>query len=570
MKLQITTSILIFFLAGCGADSKDSEIDKEQDNQDLPQNSGQLLDLTSKNMRNEVAYIPPQCYTDTIDSQDQVYNPCYSCHIPSSEPNYINDGDLQLAYIFPEYAQKNHWENLFKDRTQTVAAIADEEIINYVRRDNYKNERGEIILANVLANVPSGWDFNKDGVWSGYTPDSYFNFDGEGFDRNPDGEITGWRAFAYTPFLGTFWPTNGSTDDVLIRLSDVFRYDENGEQDLTVYKLNLAIVESLIKRKNIMIDSVDERKYGVDLDKNGRLATAEKITYDWAPLEGRSMSFVGQARLEQEAGKVHLAAGLFPEGTEFLHSVRYIDIKDDGGIAIAPRMKELRYAKKIGWQTYAELEAAAMAEIKEKSDFPDRLKEYIGDVEKGISNNQGWVYQGFIEDANGELRPQTFEETVFCMGCHGTIGATTDGVFAFPRKLNGSAFQQGWYHWAQKDLKGLTDPIRSDGKAEYAWYLEQNGAGDEFRSNEEVINKFFTQDGKLLPDAIARLANDITYLINPSTARALLLNKAYKTIVEEQSFVAGRDATITPMQNIHKKRVREDQPTGIETIITGP
>lgn len=566
MKLHITTFMLIFFLTGCSADS---EINDAQHNPGLPQNSGQLLDLTSKNMRNEAAYIPPQCYTKTIDSQGKAHNPCYSCHIPSTEPNYLNDGDLQLAYIFPEYANKNHWENLFKDRSQAVAAIEDEEIISYVRRDNYKNGPGEITLANVLAKVPPGWDFNKDGVWSGYTPDSYFNFDGEGFDRNPDGEVTGWRAFAYTPFLGTFWPTNGSTDDVLIRLSDIFRYDEKGQQDLTVYKLNLAIVESLIRRKDIMIGSVDERKYGVDLDKNGRLATTEKITYDWAPLEGRNMSYVGRARLGQKVGKVHLAAGLFPEGTEFLHSVRYIDIKDDGGIAIAPRMKELRYAKKFGWQTYTELEMAALAEIKEDSDFPDRLGEYIGDVEKGISNNQGWVYQGFIEDANGDLRPQTYEETVFCMGCHGTIGATTDSIFSFPRKLDSTAFQQGWYHWTQKDLTGLADPIRSDGKAEYAYYLEQNAAGDEFRSNEEVINKFFAQDGKLLPDAIAQLANDITYLLYPSTARALLMNKAYKTIVEEQSFVAGRDATITPVQNIHK-RVREDQPTGIETIITGP
>ncbi len=67
--------------------------------------------------------------------------------------------------------------------------------------------------------------------WSGYTPDCYFNFDDEGFDREYNGTYTGWRAFAYYPFLGTFWPTNGSTDDVLIRLSDSFRKKAGGEED---------------------------------------------------------------------------------------------------------------------------------------------------------------------------------------------------------------------------------------------------------------------------------------------------------------------------------------------------
>src|SRR3546814_10725129 len=42
------------------------------------------------------------------------------------------------------------------------------------------------------------------------------------------------------------------------------------------------------------------------------------------------MHYVGRARREQDAGRVHAAAGLFPEGTEFLHSVRYLDIAGDG------------------------------------------------------------------------------------------------------------------------------------------------------------------------------------------------------------------------------------------------
>ena len=50
-----------------------------------------------------------------------------------------------------------------------------------------------------------------------------FDFDDEGFDHAPDGTPTGWRAFAYMPLPSTFWPANGSTDDVLIRLPEAYR-----------------------------------------------------------------------------------------------------------------------------------------------------------------------------------------------------------------------------------------------------------------------------------------------------------------------------------------------------------
>jgi len=39
---------------------------------------------------------------------------------------------------------------------------------------------------------------------------------------------------------------------------------------------------------------------------------------------------------------------------------------------------------------------------------------------------QAWVYAGFIEDANGQLRPQRYEERVFCVSCHGGIGGNRD------------------------------------------------------------------------------------------------------------------------------------------------
>jgi hypothetical protein len=527
-------------------------------------------DLTSKMMLNEAAYIPSQCYTKTEDEDGSVHNPCYSCHIASKAPNYSDDSDLQLTYSFPEYANTNHWKNLFNNNEPNINLISDESILNYVRENNYLDKKGRIKLAKKLADIPKEWDFDADGQWSGFTPDCYYNFDEQGFDRTPQNQYTGWRAFAYTPFLGTFWPTNGSTDDVLIRLGKAFRSREDGSESIEVYKINLAIVEAVIRRNDVAIDPVDEALYNVDLNKNGIIDTAKMIHYDWAPQEDRTMSYVGQAKQQQAQGTLHLAAGLFPETTEFLHSVRYIDMDGNGKTKMAARMKELRYAKKSAWLTYSELKLSHDHEVKEKNDFPDRLEQFIGDVEAGLSNGKGWIYQGFIEDIKGELRPQTYEETVFCMGCHSNLGATTDNIFSFPRKLSArNTYQRGWYHWRQKDLKNTSEPLRSDGQSEYTYYLKNNSAGDEFRENNEIIDRFFDKSGTLIPDEIEKLHRDITHLLFPSNKRALILDKAYRHIVEEQSFIDGRDTIITPLHNLHHN-VIDAQPSGVEVILTGP
>jgi hypothetical protein len=530
--------------------------------------AGLAMDLRATGLHNPQAYIPSQCYTKTEDEEGRVHNPCYACHVESRRPNYINDADLQQAYAFPDRAFSNRWTNLFEDRGAAVDAQSDQAILAYVRQDNYLDADGEPRLASILAEPPAGWDFDGDGRWDGYVPDSYFQLDERGFDRDPEGRYTGWRAFAYYPFLGTFWPTNGSTDDVLIRLAPELREDENGTFDPDAYRLNLTIVEAVVKEKNVAMDPVDESRFGVDLDKDGVIGTASQVTYDWAPLEGRTMSYVGRALVRQRAGELKLAAGLYPLGTELLHSVRYIDVTDDG-IALAPRLKELRYARKVSWRTYAQLEEQALAELKESHDFPDRLRLVRGDVEHGVSNDQGWVYQGFIEDAGGDLRPQTFEESVFCVGCHGGVGATRDGVFSFHRKLDHRAHQQGWYHWTQEGIQGLPEPRRADGRFEYTAYLEENGAGDELRENDEVRERFFTSDGALDPEAVDRLHQDIGHLLLPSRERALTLNKAYRAIVQDQDFVHGRDPTVLPAENVHRS-VKEEQPTGVTEPVPGP
>jgi hypothetical protein len=535
--------------------------------QDIAQES--RLPLTSKTLFNTAAYIPPQCYTKTEDKHGKVHNPCYTCHTASRRPNYTSDADLQLAYAFPETPGTNHWKNLFRDRTQAVAGISDKEIRDYIRSSNYFDGQGRIKLATRLADLPQEWDYNGNGHWDGFVPDVWFDFDAQGFDRNPDGEYTGWRAFAYYPFPGTFWPTNGSTDDVLIRLPEAFRTNLDGKFDITVYKTNLAIVEAMIKEQDVYIDPVDEAAVGnVDLDKDGKIGTANRVTYDWAPREERFMWYAGKASVLQKDDKVHLAAGLYPEGTEFLHTVRYIDVNGAGDNLLAPRMKEVRYALKRFWVDYSKLAQKSGGEIKEKHDFPNRLKTVRGNMEVGASNGQAWAYTGFIEDDAGDLRPQSYEELVFCVGCHGGIGGNRDGIFSFGRKFGHDAYRQGWYHWTQKSLKDTPERLRSDGRHEYSYYLEVNGAGDEFRGNEEILNRFFTPDGKPDPAELSLLHTDISRLLFASERRATILNKAYWTIVREQRFTEGRDATVKPVGNVHDK-IEPGTLTGVESTVLG-
>ncbi|HSP78377.1 MAG TPA: hypothetical protein VLQ93_07605, partial [Myxococcaceae bacterium] len=516
-------------------------------------------------------YIPPQCYTKTRGESGRVHNPCFVCHQASLRPNYLEDGDVQEVYTLPGPALRNPWTNLFVDRRQAVAAMPDEELLAYVRQSNYFAEDGSLLLPAALEKPPAAWDANGNGKWDGWVPDVRFHFDEHGFDRLPDGGYTGWRAFGYYPFPGTFWPTNGSFGDVLIRLPEPFRQDAEGKFDVATYALNLAITEALIARRDVEIPPTDEKKLGVDLDGDGKQGTARRVKYQWVLGKGTPLKWVGRAQALQQARQVHLAAGLFPEGTEFAHGVYYLDVVD-GRPTPARRMKELRYMVKRGWMSYGDHELAATRELLEAEKKPDETRAVIGNGEVGVGNRAGWSLQGFIEDAQGHLRPQTREESGYCMGCHSGVGATDDSVFSFGRKLPGSEFQGGWFHWSQRDLRGLREPRRADGHYEYTFYLEQNGAGDELRANTEVLTRFFSEDGKLRPEAAEALHADISTLLLPSAERALQLDKAYRLIVREQGFLRGRDATVAPAENVHRDLSGEDVEltTGILEPVAGP
>ena len=440
----------------------------------------------------------------------------------------MNDRGLQAAYSFSDLGLTNHWKNLFEDRSKKVAKIRDSQILEYIDQDNYTE------LAERLRKVKfEGWVPDLKNLQLGALA-----FDKEGFAK--DGSH--WVAFKYKPFPSTFWPTNGSTDDVMIRLPKEFRTDLNGNYSREIYKANLAILEAKIKGvKEMGCLPVDEKKVGVDLNGDGKLTEIKRIT--------NVGSYVGAAHNQNKYRATHL----YPEHTEFLHTVRYLGVKDGGEITVSVRMKEVRYMRK--WVYYSKPVYARRYQLesfeKEAGNLPGY--HYLGD--HGLDNGSGWSISGFIEDRKGRLRFNTYEENLFCMGCHASVGSTIDKTFSFPRKIDGAN------GWGYINLKGMPDaPVKGETRGEIATYMQRAGGGSEFRHNPEMRDRWFKPDGTLDDQKVGQ-AKDVYELIAPSQERALALNKAYKLIVEDQDFIFGRDASITPPKNVHKKIDNESTST---------
>ena len=408
---------------------------------------------------NREAIVPPQCYTQT----GTMYNPCYTCHqdaIPQRE-NVMNDADLQEAYSFSELGMTNHWKNLFEDRTKRVAAISDEAIMNYIAGDNYSE------LASRLRQVDfKGWIPDLGDLHLGADA-----FDDEGFAK--DGSH--WVAFSYKPFPSTFWPTNGSTDDVMIRLPAAFRTDRQGRYQRDVYKANLAIVEAKIKGvAQIGCLPVDETIVERDLNGDGSLTIVTTIT--------ELNAFVGAAE------GAFIDTHLYPAGVEFVHTVRYLGFSPHGEIKPSNRMKEVRYMKK--WRDFAKAVYARQYQLESFEKEAGNLPGYQNLGDRGLDNGNGWSIQGFIEDPTGRLRANTFEESLFCMGCHNSIGSTIDKTFSLARKIDGAA------GWGYLELKGMADaPTQGETRGEIATYLERVGGGSEFRHNDEMAARWFKPMG---------------------------------------------------------------------------
>lgn len=473
---------------------------------------------------NREAIVPPQCYTKT----EAFYNPCYICHQDTVDrrENVMNDRDLQEAYSFSEPGMTNQWKNLFEDRTQRIASIEDSEIIEYVGTNNYSELPARLAAVNFQGWIPDLADLHLGAD----------AFDGEGFAK--DGSH--WVAFNYKPLPSTFWPTNGSTDDVMIRLPAAFRTKLSGEYSSDIYRANLAILEAKIKGvAEIGCLVVDERAVGRDLDGDGSLRTTEMIR--------QLDAYVGAA------ASLYIDTHLYPAGTEFVHTVRYLGVSENGAIGPSRRMKEVRYMKK--WKEFGKAVYARHYQLEQFEKEAGNLPGYQNLGDWGLDNGNGWSIQGFVEDPKGRLRINTFEENLSCMGCHNSIGSTIDKTFSLARKIDGAA------GWGYIELRGMPDvPTQGEERGEIATYLERVGGGSEFRNNDEMYHRWFAKDGSLDRERVAR-ARDVYELITPSRERALALNKAYRTIVEDQDFLYGRDATIVPPRNVYAAINNERSPT---------
>lgn len=475
---------------------------------------------------NSESVIPPQCYTKT----DSVHNPCYVCHqtysssIDSPRPNMMSDGDLQGQYDFSDAGLHNSWKNLFVDRTSLIEKISDEEISAWVETNNYQS-----FIKALEANTEWTGDIPKLNNLA--YPDQAFATNGLALDGSH------WVAFNYKPFPSTFWPTNGSTGDVMIRLDKAFR-EKEGVYSQNIYFTNLALLEIALKDLN-QVSTISTSESAINLDLDGDGILSENIN----TIKRRS-NFVGDAH------NVKLEHMLYPENTEFLHTVRYIALNEEGKPYNAPRMKEVRYMKKVQFKNRQSLSTAYYRESKEKDEEKLPITVQIGD--RGIDNGFGWVINGYIEDKEGHLRQQHEQELAFCNGCHKTVGSTFDQTFSFARKLEG---QEGWGYINLKKMKDSPNMGQEEG--EYLTYMERINGGDEFRQNSEMKNKWFNSDGSINKNKIKQVSS-LYELIMPSASRAQQLNKAYKTIVDQQSYIYGRDANITANTNVLLK-IEEDQ-----------
>lgn len=326
----------------------------------------------------------------------------------------------------------------------------------------------------------------------------------------------------------------------MIRLPGPYRTDEAGKESMDVYRANLAILEATIKGvKSISCLPVNEKMIQQDLDQDGTLGTATTIK--------NVTTWVGAAK------PLHIETHLYPEGTEFLHTVRYIGVDEAGQISVSTRMKEVRYMKKA--RAYSKPMYARKYTLEANEKEAGNLPAYQSLQHHGLDNGNGWAIQGFIEDRKGRLRVLTHEENFSCMGCHNSVGSTIDKTFSFPRKVDGA---QGWGYI---QLRGMRDaPSKGETRGEIETYLSRVQGGSEFRNNDEMAARWLNAEGLPDPKKMAQ-ARDVYDLITPSRERALALNKAYRTIVEDQDYLYGKDTLLSPPTNVYDKIDNKTAPT---------
>jgi hypothetical protein len=428
---------------------------------------------------NEEPAIPAQCW---IETGYGTQNACKYCHT-----NYLAEighgnnfpiADDQILYSFPTPAlNRILWQNIIHpgniDKRLKAEGILVPNLddVDYVRYDNWlpafmKGRKGgndewlnHDDPDNRYALFPSLdprhlFPFNKDNP----TSNGLHGFvDPNGFVRDEQKGYTGWRAVNFFPY-GIFTPLTGSVSGIYIRLPMEFRM-QNGVFNAEVYSKNLDLLE-----KNVKNRSFDEKQYFGD------------------------------------ASNLNVNKGFYPVGTEFAHPLHYVDLFADGEFGVNPdgliakniidyefpgtrskRIKEMRYMYK--WKE-VDLEEIALEEDSIPDSADSEFELFIGREGQGwVDNGAGWILAAFIENRQGELRPQTTEELTQCIGCHAKVGNTVDAVWSFQRKLPGNL---GWgeMNYGQYDSKNpgqtkLNDYVGGDGNmGEMAAFYYSVSGGD--------------------------------------------------------------------------------------------
>ncbi len=499
--LLLPFSTLLFL--GCNKSSNSTQT--PQIDNSVHYNAPMIGEFRSRTLfENPYANIPAQCY---IETSYGTQNACLFCHTNAPARSMLGNttpqagmdwllGNLQLEYAFGAVNRFvvspniNPWENTLKphklDEAFEKLGIDSNlwDMQKYIKQDNWSNAYAKKQGNSTSSN--SGIKEDAYRLFPALNPSSLpAHSDGfvrtqnekEALFKDSAGHNTGWRSINFMPY-GIFTPHTGSVSGVYIRLPLIFMQDAQKNFDIEIYKKNLELLEQAIQDR-----------------------IQEGITH-----------YLGAA------SSVAIYRGLFPVGTEFAHPLHYVDVQADDTFVHqnrfpgtrANRVKEVRYMYK--WKMFHPQEP-----ISKDEDAPL----YYNTQEHWIDNGAGWYLSGFIEDKEGELRPQDSEELMQCVGCHSSrygfepeqfnsgTGNTIDTVWSFPRKFAGDL---GWremdylaYRFGNETDENKTagsanrgDPINRDANiGEYRKFLNHVvGAslyGDMPSSMEEYLRSTITQ-----------------------------------------------------------------------------
>ncbi|MBN2032494.1 MAG: hypothetical protein JW836_04395 [Deltaproteobacteria bacterium] len=376
---------------------------------------------------NEEPSIPAQCWVETGYGTQNACLYCHTDYLASKRHgNAFPLAEDQILYSFPTpNLNRVLWRNTIfpheidERLLKEGIPVPDLHDVSYIRQDNWLQA-----FRRARPEKADGWinESSKNFVLfpaldpmhlfpeneRNPTSDGTHGYiDKEGFVRDEKAQRTGWRAVNFFPY-GIFTPLSGSVSGIYIRLPDAYRTAGRKPSPET-YKKNLELLEKNIKNRSF-----------------------------------KETHYLG------DASDIRIERGFFPVGTEFAHPLHYVDRNGDGesGTKIdgvletrkktyefpgtrSKRLKEMRYMYK--WKE------VGVDDINEEAHPEDYV---VGKEGQGwVYNNAGWLLAGFIEDRQSRLRPQTTEEMMQCIGCHGKVGNTVDSVWSFQRKLPGD---KGW------------------------------------------------------------------------------------------------------------------------------